>query len=86
MANALARVKDVNTGPDGPVLYLNVIYSGPDVGVMYLADIEVPLVGTESATQLRTLLSAAVANWPSTQGFIWTVPGTGMLLPVFQKG
>jgi len=86
MANALVRVQDVNTGPTGPVLYLTALYSGADVGTMYLTVIEIPLIGTESATQMRTAMASAVAAWPASQGFEWTVPGTGMLLPVFQKG
>lgn len=86
MANAIARVQEVNTSERGPVILLYVIYSGADVGTVIPANIDIPLVGTESAVELRTLMSTAVSTWPGQNGFTWTVAGTAMLLPTFQKG
>jgi hypothetical protein len=86
MANALARTQDIYGNGDGAMLVLAVVYSGPDVVSPMTATVAVSLVGTESAVQLRGLMSAAVSAWPVNNGQSWTVAGGSMNLPTFQKG
>ena len=86
MANALAKTDMVDVNMQDLTLTLFVAYSGPEVndGFGALAYVQVALLAGDSATVIRQKMSTAVAAYASSQG--WTVAGTAMTLPTFQKG
>ena len=86
MANALARTDTVDVQGQELLLVLLVCYAGPEErdGGGAKEYVNVPLLAGDSATVIRTKMATAVSAYATSQG--WTVAGTAMTLPTFQKG
>lgn len=88
MASALARTSHVIATEAGPILVLDVAYSGnaqTEVGGGgYNADVQVPLLPDDQPAAIRSKMSAAISADALARGF--TVVGANMTLPTFQKG
>ena len=87
MATAIARIANLTQDAEGrPGLMLQIRVNSPEVGGILDGEVFVPAAGTESAIELKNAMSAAVAAWPASQGYTFSIPGTSMNLPTFQKG
>lgn len=86
MANALGKVDSVDIDGEGLNLTLFLALSGSDVngGVGALEYVNVRLMPDDQPAAIRSKMSAAVSQACADKG--WTVPGTNMTLPTFQKG
>lgn len=87
MATAIARISNLTQDAEGrPGIMLQIRVNSPEIGGLLDGEVFVPSDGTESAVQLRSAMSAAVAAWPASQGYAFSIPSTSMNLPTFQKG
>lgn len=86
MATALARTEHVDGNETGLTLRLHVAFSGPEVngGQGWIDYILVPLAADDQPAAIRTKMSNAVIAFATAQG--WTLVGTNITLPTFQKG
>lgn len=86
MANALGRETAVRFIEGiGLQVLLDVAYFGSDVpGGGLTTEVEVTLPANPSAVDVRTAMSAAVSAKATSMGY--SVAGTNMTLPTWQKG
>lgn len=85
MATALARVSGITINPDGlPTILLEVAFSGSGVNGVDILPVDVPILATDQPAAIRAKMSSAVSAFSTMLGY--SVVGTDMTLPTFQKG
>lgn len=85
MANALAIDTSTGADPSGVTLTLAITYTGIDVpGGVINTQLQVYLDPQAQPAAIRTAMSSAISAQAVELGF--TVAGTNMTIPAYQKG